>query len=221
MYEHVSYHTEWAKKLKQEIDSDSAHDWFHPKGRIGGVPGPGDFDYGRMKFVNRNLNYFYTDSMISHAVKNDYQYNPSFPAALEFCNNLRVLLNEPGPFGRMCIWKLVPNGYLLPHYDRWGYHYCITRYIFCISDHAGAEATIRIKNTEIEVKQGLLFNFYPAIEMHEFINHTDRDWNFMGFDYWRPELLQMSLEKSGINDKTEISYTDGFGTKQQKYMSNH
>ena len=210
MFEHVSYHLEWAKTLKEEIDNDNS-DWWHPKGPIGWDPqGTGDFNYGRMKFINKNINYFYFDSIISMALKNDYEYNPTYPKFLEFCNTMRLVLNELGPFGRMCIWKMIPQGYLLPHIDDWDYHRQIRRYIFCISEHSAGEATIKINNTPIEVQQGLLFQFNPATELHEFINHTDTNWYFLGFDFWDIDKLQrLSIERN-ITKETEIIYNQKY-----------
>jgi hypothetical protein len=219
-YEHISYHTEQAASLKEELDADQGS-WFQPKGQPRDGTAPGDFDYGQMKFLNRNLNYFYIENMISHALRGDYEYNPGFPKALAFCNYLREYLDEPGPFGRMCMWKLVGKAYLSPHYDRWAYHHNISRYILCVSDHASSEATIRIAGKEIEVKQGLLFSFAPSVEEHEFINHTDRDWNFLGFDYWVPDKLKSMSELHNVSLTTDVPYQPGFGgfNRRTKYMS--
>jgi hypothetical protein len=218
----IFHNAEDAKILLSEIESDTS-DWFHPKGKPTGGPGPGDFDYGRMRFVNRNLNYFYFDSVISMALKNDYEYNPNYPKMLEFCNNMRTVLNEQGPFGRMCIWRMIPHGYLLPHKDNWEYHNQIRRYIFCISEHSGAQATIKINNTVIEVEQGLFFQFDPATDLHEFVNHTDKDWYFLGFDFWDIDKLQKSAIERDITKETIIEYNPDlqFGGKKSyaKFMS--
>lgn len=218
---HISYHPEWAKKLNEEIINDYS-DWFHPKGSRPGEPGTvSDFNYGRMRFVNRNLNYFYYNNMLSHALKNNYEFNPHYPNMLKFCKEMAVMLNESGPFGRMCIWKMVPRGFLLPHVDNWEYHKKIRRYILCISEHEGSEATIKIKNNIIEVKQGLLFQFNPSVEVHEFINNTDREWYFLGFDFWDVEMLHDSASSNGFTSESEVIYEDRFGGygSNAKYMS--
>jgi hypothetical protein len=221
MYNHVSYHLEDSKIILEEINKDYNTNWYHPKGRPTGLPGTGDFDYGRMKFVNRNLNYFYFRNMVSHAVKNDYNYNPNYTNLLNFCNKQRTILNENGPFGRMCIWKLDAKGYLLPHIDNWEYHRYITRYIFCVSEHAGAEALIKIEGTTIDVRPGLCFSFYPCREKHEFVNHTDRPWYFIGFDYWNLDKLSEAIINENITKDTAIPYSEGYGAynSQAKYMS--
>lgn len=215
MFEHISYHPETAKELVEEIEKDNS-DWFHPKGPVNGGDGPGDFDYGRMRFINRNLNYFYFDSVISMALKNDYTFNPNYPKMLEFCNSMRDVLNEQGPFGRMCIWKMIPKGYLLPHRDNWDYHRQIRRYIFCIGDQYDTEATIKINGNEIKVEQGLLFQFNPATEIHEFVNHTDRNWYFLGFDYWDIDKLKLSSIERRITKDTVIDYNPNIEYGGQK-----
>lgn len=215
MLEHVSYHKDWAKIIKSEIDNDYS-DWFCPKGKVGGGEGPGDFDYGQMRFVNRNLNYFYFENMISLALKNEYEYNPCYSMTLNFCNSLRPILNEFGPFGRMCIWKIPVNGYLLPHVDNWDYHRQIRRFIFCVSDHEAHEAMIKISNQNIEVKEGLLFSFNPWYEKHEFVNNSNKDWYFLGFDYWGIDKLRICSSKRNITKDTPIFYEDKFGGNRSK-----
>jgi len=220
MYEHISYHPEWAKQLHQEIVDDNS-DWFHPKGTIFDENDVGDFDYGRMRFINRNLNYFYFDNMLSHAVKNEFDFNTKYPKFLEFCEIMRNLNNETGPYGRMCIWKLQARSYLIPHRDNWEYHRHITRYIFCISDHHGSDVLIKICDKEIPVTPGLVFNFFPATDLHEFVNNTDRDFYFLGWDYWQPDKLNSAIERTGITRDTIIPYDTGYGghRRKTKFMS--
>ncbi len=69
------------------------------------------------------------------------------------------------------------------HFDNWQYLRNITLYIFCISI-LWAEVFVKIGDEIIDIEQGLLFNFYPLKELHEFVNNTDRDFYFCGFDYW-------------------------------------
>jgi len=211
MTRHISYHNESAKILQQEILNDSLTPWFLPLNKVDDRIGPGDFDYGRMKFVNRNLNYFYFDNMISHAIKNDYQYNLKYMNFLNFSETVRTIVNEMGPFGRMCIWNLPAKGYLLPHYDNWEYHRNITRYIFCISEHSGTDVFVKIGNDIIDIEQGILFNFYPSKELHEFVNNTDRDFYFYGFDYWIPENLELLSKSRNITIDTILPYQNGYG----------
>lgn len=230
MFEHVSYHKDWAKIILGEIEADTDSDWYHPKGKVTRGNGieetvsiygqqQGDFDFGRMRFLNKNLNYFYFKNMLSLALKNEYEYNPLYPKALEFCNFVRTLTGETEPFGRMCVWKLEPRSYLLPHVDNWEYHRHITRYIFCISEHEGTDAKIKIKDKEIKVEQGLLFSFLPATELHEFVNYTDKNFYFLGYDYWRPKLLPFLSSRFKVDKNTPVEYEEGFGTQKHQFMS--
>ncbi len=221
MLRHISYHRNWAEIVLHEILTDSLNSWYHPKGPVGGGDGVGDFDYGRMKFVNRNLNYYFPENMISMALKNQYEYNFKYEKTLEFCNFLRPFLHEQGPFGRMCIWKLPPKGYLLPHVDNWPYHRQIRRYIFCVSAHDNTQATIKIDDVAIPVTQGLLFQFNPAYEKHEFVNHIDSEWYFLGFDYWDESKLQSFAQEKNIDINTNIQYQQGYGGfgSKCKFMS--
>lgn len=214
MYEHVSYHLEDARMIREEILADTDSKWFHPSGS-----GPGIFDRGRMRFVNRNLNYFYFENMFVHALKNDYEFNPHYPKTLEFCNRIRSEIKEEDPFGRMCLWKMIPNGYIMPHKDAFRYHMNIRRYIFCLREHASPDITIRIKKKEIKAEQGLLFSFNPAIELHEFINTIDTEWMFFGFDYWKPTSIQHISNKENLSIDTILEYDEGFGRHRQMYMS--
>lgn len=217
MLEHISYHPEWAEIINQEIITDTS-EWFHPTGKPGHSNEPGDFEFGRMRFLNRNLNYFHFENMLSHAVKNTFEFNPNYPKSLEFCESIRQHNNESGPFGRMCVWKLADRHYLLPHFDNWEYHRHITRYIFCVSNHNDSDVLIKICDREVPVKRGLLFSFYPAVEKHEFVNNTDRDFYFLGFDYWNREKLSEASTRTGITKDTVIPYEQGFGGRFKKTM---
>lgn len=221
MLEFVGYYKDIAKEIHQEIIDDKDSSWFGPKGQPEGGPRKGDFDEGNMRFVNRNLNYFYIENMISHALKNDYEYNPHYPKLLKFCNDMREVLNQPGPFGRMCIWNLKANCSILPHYDRWEYHHQITRYIFCISDHNPEDVIVNIDGKDVPIEQGKLFSFFPAAEKHAFSNKTDRDFYFIGYDYWKPECLESLAKAKGITAETVIPYAEGYGghNKTTEFMS--
>jgi hypothetical protein len=211
MINHKSIRLADAQTILAEIENDTNPNWFRPKGKPGshGVV-PGDFDLGAMKFINRNLNYFYFINMISHALKNDFEYNPSFPRALDFCNKMRSVLDEPGPFGRMCVWNLDAYCKLLPHVDAWEYHKQIKRYILCVSTHAGDEVLVRIAGEKVDIEQGLLFNFDPSTDVHEFVNYTNRPFYFIGFDYWNVEKLAQSSAKYNITSDTVIPYSEGY-----------
>lgn len=211
---------EYAIKINNEIVADK-NDWFRPKGKVGGGQGPGDFDYGQMKFLNRNLNYFYYENMISHAIKNNYDYNKNFPTILEFTEYLRIVLNENGPYGRMCIWKLEPTCYLLPHVDNWPYHRNIRRYIFIVSDHGIDDALVKISGVNIPISQGTLFQFHPHNEMHEFVNNSSKNFYFLGFDYWDVDILKHVAKFKKISIDSNIEYHSGFGAYNTKckYMS--
>lgn len=221
MYEYVAKYKDIAESVYQEILSDSSSSWFVPKGPPQGGPKKGDFDEGNMRFVNRNLNYLYIENMIVHALRDDYDYNTNYPTLLKFCNDARPEVNQTGPFGRMCIWKLKPHCSILPHYDRWEYHHQITRYIFCVSDHSCNDVVINIGDKEIQVEQGLFFNFYPSTEKHTFSNKTDRDFYFIGYDYWKPDCLATLAQEKGLTKDSVVPYMDGFGgfNKTTKYMS--
>jgi hypothetical protein len=203
-----------AQAILTEIINDTDPNWFKPKGKPGRQlhdDSPGDFDMGIMKFVNKNLNYFYFINMISYALKNNYEYNPNYPYTLDFCNRMREVLDEPGPFGRMCIWNLDAYCKLLPHTDAWKYHKRIKRYILCVSTHAGDEALIRIAGEKIDVVQGLFFSFNPDTDIHEFVNYTNRPFYFIGFDYWNIEKLSEASLENNITIDTMIPYTEEYG----------
>ena len=226
MYEKIMYFDKWAQIIKDEILSDQDTTWYHPYGLVTAtginIPNnPGSFAQGRMKFINRNLNYFYFKSMVKMATSQRYEFNSKYINTLAFCNYIRPYVSEFGPFGRMCIWKLPPNCSINPHVDNLTYHSHITRYIFCIGDQAGPDASITINKCEIEVRPGLLFNFYPYHERHEFKNNTDTDWFFLGFDYWNLKLLDFAKIKYDITESSDIHYSPNFGIKSEQYMSEH
>ena len=217
----ITQNTNFANVVMSEIHKDKFTNWYHPRGKVGGGAGPGDFDHGRMKFLNRNLNYFYIENMISLALKDNYDYNPNYKNTLGICNELRNDLDEHGPFGRMCVWKLPPKGFLLEHVDNWEYHRQITRYILCVGTQEKSDVMIKINKTPIDVVQGLLFQFHPSTELHEFVNYTDKEWYFLGFDYWNLEKLSKISKEKNIDVNTLVTYNSGFGGFKSmcKFMS--
>ncbi len=157
--------------------------------------------------------------MLLHAIKDSYQYNKNYIGTLNFCNSIRDQLNEHGPFGKMAIWEVKPFGKIHPHIDSWIYHRNITRYIISASNHSSHEASAIIGGNPIDINQGLLFNFSPSTDAHEFTNNTDRPWHFIAFDYWKVDKLAATKEVFGYTADTDIEYIDGFGNKKNKYLS--
>lgn len=211
--------TDWADIVFQEIVADST-DYFWPKSNEHKV-----FEQAYMKFVNRNLNYFDYKNMIVTAVVDEPEYHPGLTKTLEFCKFVRENFdNKHSPFGRMCVWKIPPKAGILPHVDNYIYHALITRYIFIVSDHNKDDIFIKINNIEVPYKKGRLFEFYPAVERHEFTNHSNDPLYFLGFDVWKKDKLDkfsqtIDLLSVASNPKRYNSF-GGINSKC-KYMSKH
>lgn len=213
---HKSFHRDISIEIHKEIlaDTNNPLGWYSP------VASHKIFDQAYMKFINRNLNYFDFGNMVACTIE-DPEYNKSFPTILNFCNSIRELVGQPGPFGRMCVWKVPPGMKIQPHKDNFRYHNCITRYIFCVSPQT-TEIKIDIAKHDIQPEQGLLFSFFPAIEQHSFENTSNEDWFFLGFDYWKMHLLEASrrnLNLSAIMANPTRYAT--FGYNNEKFMSEH
>jgi hypothetical protein len=214
--------TEWASTVEDEIQADEIkQDWFWPKSNEHQI-----FEQANMKFVNRNLNYFYFESMIAH-VREGNQFNPAFIKTLEFCKYVKTLVPKysNSPFGRMCVWNLPPGMRILPHRDNYKYHRFVMRNIFIVSDNdVCKDVEINIEEEAVDVKKGTLFQFSPSGELHEFHNKSDKNFYFLGFDFWeRPliEVLQTMIDyKSIVNDPGRLN---GFGGPETKfkYISSH
>jgi hypothetical protein len=213
---------QWARTVKEEIQQDEGkNEWFWPKSSEHQI-----FEQADMKFVNRNLNYFYFESMIAQ-VREGNEFNKALPRTLEFCRSVRQLAPKyaKAPFGRMCVWKLSPGMRILPHKDDYKYHRFVMRNIFVVSeDDICKDVCIRINNEEVEVKQGVLFQFSPSGELHEFHNKGDKPFYFLGFDFWEAPLLQVlqtMIDYDAIVD--DPGRLDGFGgpNTKFKYISQH
>lgn len=210
-----------ASIVQAEIDADeNLHDYFWPVSKEHQI-----FEQAYMKFVNRNLNYFYFESMIAQ-VKEGNEFNPAFPKTLDFCRSVRKLVPKysQSPFGRMCIWNLPPGKKLLPHRDNYKYHRFIMRNIFVISDNHDDLMKINIEEQPVKVKKGVLFQFSPASELHEFENQSDKPFYFLGFDFWHLDLLEVLFTLVNVNkiidDEERLAGYGGNGTKF-KYISKH
>lgn len=211
----------WAHIITDEIAADEGKgEYFWPKSKSHEI-----FEQAYMKFINRNLNYFHLENMIRQTTEGN-EFNPAFAKTLEFCRFVRTLSPEhaKSPFGRMCIWNLPAGKKLLPHRDDYMYHRFVTRNIFVISDNTPGSIKINIENQLAPVEQGVLWQFNPDVELHEFENNDDKPFFFMGFDFWNLRLLQALTSLLGPEtDKMKAERYSGFGGPgtKCKYMSKH
>lgn len=224
---------EWAPVITKEIEQAKHVDpnWHHavnwrvddsgarttdPSNTTKGV-----FDDVKLHFVNRNFNIVYEESTIQLALSG-YEYNPLFAKSLELFELAREFNKETGPFGRMIVWDCPPGSKISAHVDTLPYQTNVTRYIFTASKQSSPDITIKINNKEVELNSGMMFAFH-AEDMHEFTNHSDDYWYFLGIDYWIPKKLQEGIEKYNINKDTILQYDEGMGLSlpKCKYWTRH
>jgi hypothetical protein len=229
----VHQFTEWADIIAQEIEEAKQVDpnWHHavnwrvddsgerttdPSNTTKGV-----FDDVKLHFVNRNFNIVYEESTIQLAL-NGYEYNPLFTKSLELFELAREFNKETGPFGRMIVWDCPPGSKISAHVDTLPYQTNVTRYIFTASKQSSPDITIKINNKEVELNSGMMFAFH-AEDMHEFTNHSDDYWYFLGIDYWIPKKLQEGIEKYNITKDTILEYDADMGVNfpRCKYWTRH
>jgi hypothetical protein len=227
--------SERAQIVYQEILNDiDVHEYWHPKINEerwpDNEPKHKTFEQAYMKFLNGNLNYYDFPNMVAHSQEQD-GWNLNFPDTLKFCEDLRKITGNRGPFGRMCIWDLPPGRRLLPHVDDFEYHRHIVRNIFVVSPDLEDKTKIVIQNNIIKPKQGTMFQFQPHKENHEFVNDSDQHFYFLGFDYWIMDRLAEAKNRINIdtviNDTNRVRFTESgdliygsIGTKC-KYQSTH
>ena len=208
----------WAKIVLNEIIS-SSDQWWRPVNDKHQI-----FEQAYMKFVNRNLNYYNFENMLLSMIEG-YEFNKTLPKTLDFCEYVRTLTNDRGPFGRMCVWNIPPRAELLLHRDSFKYHHMIIRNIFILSEHNNNNSHIEICEESVNYSQGTLFQFSPAIEAHSFKNNSDNSWYFLGFDYWIPERLVNSLKEVNLKEmhnSTIRQQSDKiFGIGDCKFMSDN
>lgn len=224
---------DWADVIAQEIESAKQIDksWHHasnwrvdetgarttdPSNTTKGV-----FDDVRLHFVNRNFNILYEESTVHLAVAG-YEFNPLFAKSRELFEMAREFNKETGPFGRMIVWDCPPKSKIAPHIDNLPYQTNVTRYIFTASKQSSPDISVLINNNDISLKPGMMFAFH-AEDMHEFTNHSDDYWYFLGIDYWIPEKLQQCVDKYNITKDTLLEYDDGMGVNfpKCKYWTRH
>ena len=224
---------EWSSVISKEIEEAKQVDsnWHHainwrvddngkrttdPSNTTRGV-----FDDVRLHFINRNFNIVYEESTI-HLALSGYEYNPLFVKSLELFELAREFNKETGPFGRMIVWDCPPGSKISAHVDTLPYQTNVTRYIFTASKQRSPDITIKINNKEVELNSGMMFAFH-AEDMHDFTNHSDDYWYFLGIDYWIPKKLQEGIEKYNINKDTILQYDEGMGLSlpKCKYWTRH
>ena len=207
-----------AEIIREEIAKDQ-NEWFWPVDRNHEI-----FEQAHMKFINRNLNYFNFQSMIAQTIEGN-EFNPNLSKTLEFCDGtVRELTGETGPFGRMCVWKMEPGKQILPHKDAYQYHFCVRRNIFILSDNKEGKLKININSEPVLFDKGTLFQFSPATELHEFINDSDDNFYFLGFDFWMLAHLMFQQERLDfikvVSNPKRLAGFGGPGT-EYKFISNH
>ena len=210
---------EWANQIKEEILADESNDWYWPNKSDNKI-----FDQAYMKFVNRNLNYYYFPNMVYLAYNREQQFNPNLKVTLEFCKYARSFNNNQGPFGRMCIWRLPPKTQLLPHRDNFKYHNHIVRNIFIISDNTENLFRVKIKEEPVPCVKGTFFQFHPYTDIHEFINESEESMYFLGFDYWYLDKLSAAaaeLQVESIKILPFQRYLHGGRQTNKLYLSPH
>jgi len=162
--------------------------------------------------------------MVYLAYNREHQFNPSFKVTLDFCNYARSFNDNQGPFGRMCIWKLPPKTRLLPHCDNFKYHDHIARNIFVISDNPENLFRVNIKEKPIPCVKGTFFQFHPYTDIHEFINGSEENMYFLGFDYWYLDKLLVAAAELQVESIAIYPYQrNGYGSRQtdKLYLSPH
>jgi hypothetical protein len=210
---------EWAQRVEAEILA-YPDEWFWPKDDKHKI-----FEEANMIFVNRNLNYFHLDNMVTAVCEGD-EFNPNLVTTRKFCGYSRTLTGNRGPYGRMCVWNLQSNKELLPHVDAYAYHFRIVRNIFVVSKRTNDKVSININNQEVEFDQGTLFQFSPATEMHAFKNTSDEPFYFLGYDFWIIDKFSTALNSTSnilelMNDIDRLTTYDYPKTKKNKYISKH
>lgn len=224
---------EWADIIADEIQQAKKLDpvWHDPSGWRVDESGKytrdpkydnnkGVFDDVRLHFVNRNFNILYEESTIQLALAG-YEYNPLFEKSRELFDMARTFNKETGPFGRMIVWDVPPYGKISKHVDSLPYQTHVTRYIFSATKQKTPDVSIQINDYFVDVKPGMMFAFH-AEDAHEFINHSDDYWYFLGIDYWIPERLENAVKKYNISKDTVLEYEPmSLKNTKCKYWTRH
>lgn len=224
---------EWAEVVATEIEKAKELDpqWHWPnnwrvdeKGSRTADPNnttKGVFDDVKLHFVNRNFNIIYLESTIQLALSNGYEWNSMFVKSRELFEMAREFNHETGPFGRMIVWDVPPGGKILAHVDDLPYQKGVTRYIFTASKQKSPDISIKIKNYDVPLESGTMFAFH-AEDLHEFTNHSNEHWYFLGVDYWIPETLKELADKYNITKDSVIAYEgEGLKAPKCKYWTRH
>jgi hypothetical protein len=210
---------EWANRIFVEVTNDNS-EYYWPVSAHYNV-----FEQVFMKFLNRNLNHFDYKNMVVNALKEEPEWHPGLATTIKFCNFVRETEGKSNsPFGRMCVWKVPPGRAIMPHVDNFVYHGLIERYIFFISSHPENTIQVNVNKKSVRIEKGLLWQFAPAYDRHEFVNNSAEDFYFLGFDVWKPDALQNISKKIDLNEVLEnpLRYSGfgGLGTNF-KYISQH
>jgi len=174
--------SKWADMLENEILDDEDNPWYLAEDQLAGS------DQLQLKFINRNLNYYYFPNMVSMAANREQKYNFNFPVTLRFCQKARSIYDTNRPFGRMVIHRL-PAGKSVSvgSADVEYYQHVITS-LFVLT--SGDQFAIHINNRVMPSTRGSFFQYQPSSDRLTATNNSRGDMYFLAFDNWLPGSIE-------------------------------
>jgi hypothetical protein len=98
---------------------------------------------------------------------------------------------EDNPFGKIAIWKILPNGRANNHRDRWPYHYLINRYIFNLN-MKNEHCHLEVNDNKINCSPGEICRI-DCLDWHKIINNQNETVYFFQIDIFKNTNISQEL----------------------------
>jgi hypothetical protein len=99
-------------------------------------------------------------------------------------DQLRQQVGLPNnPFGKIAIWKILPNGRANDHRDQWPYHYLINRYIFNLN-MKNEHCHLKVNDNKINCSPGEICQI-DCLDWHKIVNDQNETVYFFQIDIFK------------------------------------
>ena len=178
---------DYTGRMFDALLADDNNVWYNPISTR--IPHHDIFESCYMKFPLENYNTIDIESMVMLAnSKLPYKWKPQFAFVENFINEIRPIIGQAGPLGKVSFWKVPPGLHIKEHNDDFPYHVNVTRWIYNIShDHTVTDITMN--GNKILSNINTIFPLFTPTDYHMFKNNSSTDWYFLAIDFWNQDKL--------------------------------
>jgi hypothetical protein len=178
---------DYTHQMIDALLADENNAWYTPISTR--IPHHDVFELCYMKFPLENYNTIDIESMIMLANgRLQYKWKQQFAFVENFINEIRPIIGQTGPLGKISFWKIPAGLHIKEHNDDFPYHVNVTRWIYNIS-HNHTYTDITMNSNKISSDINTIFPLFTPTDFHMFRNKSEDDWYFLAIDFWNQDKL--------------------------------